>query len=186
MSEIWRDIVGYEGLYQISNEGKVKSLARDVEWRGTIRHQPEQIKKLSPDRDGYLLVGLSKDGKPKSCKVHRLVASAFIENPDGLPEVNHIDENKTNNSVENLEWVTHKENINHGTHNQRMAETLSIPIDMLTKDDELICSFPSSMETMRWLRANGFPSASQCNITNCCKGYRSIAYGFKWRYAQGN
>ena len=202
--EEYRDIVGYDGLYEVSNEGNVKSLARDVEWNGTIRHQPECILKPADDGRGYLFVNLYKDGKVKKHIVHRLVAQAFLDNPDGLPQVNHKDEVKTNNFVfvnkdgsvdyekSNLEWCSHEYNCNYGTRNTRVAEAqtnrtdLSIPVDMLNKQGELIRTFPSSAEAMRWLRDNGFPSASNTHIIQCCKGNRSTAYGFKWRYAQGN
>lgn len=180
--EQFRDIEGYEGLYQVSNEGRVRSLWFDK----------EHI--LRPSDSGrYLQVILCKDGKQKMHQVHRLVAQAFIPNPDNLPQVNHKDECKTNNNVENLEWSTAKDNCNHATRNTRIAEAmtngkLSIPIDMLTKDGELVRTFPSSMEAMRWLRANGFPKAAQSSITMCCKGNPNYthAYGFKWRYTQGN
>lgn len=188
--EIWKDIENYEGMYQVSNEGNVKSLAREIEWRGSIRHQPERLLKPRTDRHGYLCVILCKDNNRKALLVHRLVANAFIDNPDNLPQVNHKNEDKTNNRVENLEWCTCKQNINHGTRNQRCSEAntnhivLSIPIDMLTKQGELIHTLPSAHEAERWLHANGFPKASNTAIIQCCKGKRKSSYGFKWQYAQ--
>ena len=179
MSEIWRDIQGYEGLYQVSSEGRVKSL----------KYGKERILKPRADRYGYMYVILCMDGQRKYHLVHRLVANEFLDNPDGLPQVNHKDECKTNNTVENLEWCTHEYNNNYGTHNQRVAEAningkLSIPVDMLTKEGELIRTFPSSHEAERWLRINGFPKAVQAAIIQCCKGNPKYthAYGFKWRY----
>ena len=187
MNEIWKDVVGYEGLYQVSNLGNVKSLPRCIEWKGSIRHQPERLLKPANNGKGYLRVCLCKNGKEKHCRVHRLVASAFIYNPNNLPEVNHIDENKTNNCVDNLEWCDHEYNINYGTHNQRIAEAnkngkRSIPVDMLNKQGDVIGEFPSTMEAERWLRANDHPKAVQIHITECCRGKRNIAYGFKWQY----
>ena len=148
----------------------------------------EKILKPAADGGGYLYVSLHKDNKAKNHKVHRLVANAFIENPEGLNEVNHKDEDKTNNTVDNLEWCSHKENCNYGTRNHRVAEANSIPIDMLTKDGEFIRQFPSAMEAKRYLRTNGFPKASVSHIIECCKGreHYNTAYGFKWRYAQGD
>lgn len=198
--EEWRDIEGYEGLYQVSNEGRVKSLERYVEWRGTIKHQSERIlKPLENNRGGYLVVCLCKNSKVKTYTVHRLVASAFIENYEELPCVNHKDEDKTNNNVDNLEWCTYEYNINYGNHNKRVSEALkgfgkdapkpwvsealSIPINMLTKDNEFVRQFPSSKEAMRWLRINGFPKASDAHINHCNNGKRKTAYGYKWRYA---
>ena len=194
--EEWKDIKGYEGIYQVSNEGRVKSLNYNHTGK-------ERILKSTSNSCDYLNVSLWKDGQKKQHLVHRLVANAFIENPDDLPQVNHIDENKSNNCTENLEWVTCKQNINHGTRNQRMAEAhrgkpcpwatealtnrtdLSIPINMLTKDGEFIRQFPSSMEAERWLRANGYPKASHCNINSCCQGKRfKSCYGFKWQYTK--
>lgn len=105
--EEWRDIKGYEGLYQVSNEGRVKSLERD--WtvgKGGNRHKDETIMKLQKSPRGYYRLTLTKDGIETYKLVHRLVAEAFIENPNGYPFINHKDENPSNNSVENLEWCT--------------------------------------------------------------------------------
>lgn len=112
--ETWKDIEGYEGLYQVSDYGNVRSLdhtaktktGKDVLVTGTV-------KKLSRTKDGYLQVCLIHGKKQKMCRVHRLVALAFIQNPDSKPEVNHIDGCKTNNNVENLEWCTGEENREH-------------------------------------------------------------------------
>lgn len=118
LTEIWKDIEGYEGLYQVSNLGRVKSLDRkEYFYRGDT--PVERIRKgciLSPSSScGYLHVNLH-DGKKRKMKlIHRLVAQAFIPNPDILPEVNHKNELKTDNSVSNLEWCTAKYNSNYGT-----------------------------------------------------------------------
>ena len=177
--EVFRDIAGYEGMYQVSNEGRVKSLNYNHTGK-------EKLLKPAANTKGYLLVDLYKDGKMKSHRVHRLVASAFIDNTDNLHQVNHRDEDKTNNCVENLEWCTNEYNHNYGTRNQRVAEANSIPVDMLIKDGEFIRQFPSSREAERWLRISGYPSASHSHIIQCCKGNRNTAYGFKWKYAHGN
>ena len=109
--EIWKDIEGYEGYYQISNMGRVKSLERTV-WKGKgYRIVPEKILEGVDNGHGYLQVNLSKDGKVKQPLVHRLVATAFLENPMGYKEINHRDENKENNRAENLEWCSRSYNL---------------------------------------------------------------------------
>lgn len=111
MEEIWKDIIGYEGLYQISNLGNVKSLPR--------KHSPKnKILKPSLNNKGYLIIKLCKNKKHNQKKMHRLIASAFIPNPENKPQINHIDCVKTNNSIPNLEWCTAKENIVHAEKNK--------------------------------------------------------------------
>lgn len=127
MKEVWKDIEGYEGYYQVSNLGRVKSLERLTTYTNSnavTRKQPVKEKILSQrmDRHGYQRVSLKKDRKRKLCLVHRLVAQAFIENPDSLPLVNHKDENRSNCNAMNLEWCTSKYNNNYGNARQRMAE----------------------------------------------------------------
>ena len=124
MQEIWKDIEGYEGCYQVSNLGRVKSLDRNV--KGNKSNYIRTGKILSPKthRNGYLVVGLCTDRKIKMYYIHRLVAQAFLPNLDRLPQVNHKDENKTNNNVENLEWCSAEYNTNYGTANDRRCESL--------------------------------------------------------------
>ena len=117
--EEWKAIAGYEGLYEVSNLGRIKSLSR-IDSRGYKRN--EKILKLNKDSGGYLKVSLYKNGKPKQYNVHRLVAIAFIPNPDNLPEVNHKDENRINNYVDNLEWCNRKYNCNYGARNSKISE----------------------------------------------------------------
>jgi hypothetical protein len=116
--ETFKDIKGYEGVYQISNFGRVKSLRREfVNSRGQHRILEESFLKESPHKGGYVKVGLTVDGKTKTFNVHRLVASAFCEKKIGNVEVNHIDGNKKNNHYSNLEWVTRSENTKHAFDN---------------------------------------------------------------------
>lgn len=118
MKEIWKDIRGYEGLYQVSNLGRVKSLER-LDRMG--REIKTKILSQSDNGNGYSYVGLYKDKKGKKVGVHRLVAQMFIPNPNNLPQVNHLDEDKYNNKIDNLAWVTNKENSNYGNHNKNLA-----------------------------------------------------------------
>lgn len=112
--EIWRDVVGYEGCYRVSNLGRVKSCFRSRRGKNnTVSYVYEKIKQLTTDIDGYLLVSLYNDTASQVVRVHRLVAQAFLPNPDNLPQVNHKDGDKFNNSVTNLEWCTNQDNIDH-------------------------------------------------------------------------
>lgn len=116
MEEEWRDIKGYEGYYQVSNLGRIRSLDRIIlKINGHTERRKGQLMSQVYDKDGYLTVGLRKDRRKITYGVHRLVANAFIQNPYNLPEVNHKDENKENNNIDNLEWCTTKYNINYGT-----------------------------------------------------------------------
>ena len=111
MVEIWKDIEGYEGLYEVSSYGRVRNLVSG------------KFIKASKKNDGYCRVCLTKNGCRKCINIHRLVAQSFLPNPDNLPQVNHKDEDKTNNNVTNLEWCTAKYNINYGTSQQRRILT---------------------------------------------------------------
>ena len=117
MDEMWKDIEGYEGLYQVSNTGQAKSL----NYKGSGE---AKLLKQSTNKQGYKRITLCKNGKTKRYSVHRLVALAFIPNPDNLPIINHKDENPSNNNVNNLEWCTYKYNINYGTARKRAGEKM--------------------------------------------------------------
>lgn len=123
--EIWRDVRGYEGFYQVSNKGRVKSLDRYAKNHSTLQFRPERILKQNIEKVGRskrCSVVLSKNSKTKVMKVHRLVAEAFIPNPENKPQIDHIDTNMSNNSVENLRWVTAKENMNNPLTRKRHSE----------------------------------------------------------------
>ena len=168
MKEIWRDIEGYKGKYQVSNTGKVKSLER-MKWNGKgYQKIPEKILEGVDDGHGYLHVNLCKDGKETSCKVHRLIAQAFLPNPNNLPEVNDKDEDKTNNCVENLEWCSRQYNIDY---------SLSKAVIGIDKVSGLILEFPSTMEASRQT------GIDHRRINDCLKGRQKSAKGFYWFYA---
>lgn len=132
MKEIWKDIEDYEGVYQVSNIGRVRSLDR----KNSIgRRVSGRILQSGDNGEGYRMVVLTKNGKCKTKKVHRLVAMAFIPNPDNKPVVNHLDETQDNNNVDNLEWATVKENVNYGTGLKRMSEKNYKPIKVIYSDD---------------------------------------------------
>lgn len=122
--EFWKDIEGYEGLYQVSNLGRVRSLDRVVEGKSSsVRLHRGKILSPGVNSTGYYMVVLHKDGGGRAYTVHRLVSNTFIPNPYNYPYVNHKDENKLNNSVDNLEWCTVKYNTNYGTANLRRGES---------------------------------------------------------------
>ena len=167
--EVWRDVKGYEGLYQVSDQGRVKSLGR--KWRKSERFLKPVVR-----HDGYVVVGLYSGGKPKTFKVHRLVCEAFHENPDNKPQVNHINEIKTDNRACNLEWATARENSNFGTRTERSGKAQSKPVAQYAQDGELIKIWPSTREVERQA---GFRHGYICQSAN---GKRKQAYGFIWKY----
>ena len=175
-NEIWKGIKGYEGLYQVSNMGRVKSLERTfLDKIGRKRTVRERILKQCVDRDGYLKVNLYNcNGKEKTLRVHRLVCEAFHKNPKNKPCVNHIDENKSNNEASNLEWCTYEENNNYGT---RIART-SKSVGQYTRDGNLIKVWQSASEVQRQL---GFDRRNICAVA---RGKAKTAYGYVWKYIE--
>ena len=164
--EEWKDIEGYEGMYQVSNQGRVKSL----------KFGKEKIRKCREMSNGYLVVGLCKEGKRTDKLVHRLVAEAFLPNPNNLPQVNHKDENPSNNNVENLEWCTPKYNCNYGTRNQRCSSPKRV--DQIDKvSGEVIRQWESTAECSR----NGYSSGA---VSECARGVRKQYKGYVWKYLQ--
>lgn len=177
--EQWRDIPGYEGLYQVSSLGRVKSNKR--------------IKSLRTDKRGYLTVWLCKDSVQKNYKAHRLVALAFIPNPENKKTVNHIDGDKQNNCVENLEWATHSENIIHAnktglrsvTEAQRKAASINgkKTCDQNRPRKAVFCikggekhEFTSARQAARFVLGDPSP------IIQCCKGKKKTYKGYEWGY----
>ena len=175
MVEIWKPVLGYEGLYEVSNIGSVKSLERYVpNNKGSKKLVYEKILNHC-EVNGYDRVELSKDGKRKMHRVHRLVAQAFIPNPNNLPQVNHKDENKKNNCVENLEWCTCVENQNHGTRNTRCAKARRKRVQAIGKNGDVVMEFNSITEASKvtGARANG--------ISACINGRNKTSGGYIWK-----
>ena len=169
MREEWRGIKDYKGLYQVSNTGKVKSLERTVRCARGYKIVPEKILEGYDNGNGYLYVKLCKEGKRKQYRINRLVAQAFLENPQNLPEVNHKDKNPKNNCVDNLEWCTRQYNVEYS----KAKAVIGI-----NKVSGLIVEFPSVMEAERQTGINNK------NICACLKGKRKSAGGYYWIYAE--
>ena len=179
MVEIWKDIAGYEGKYQVSNLGNVKSLR----YRGS-----NFSKNLTPktNNDGRLWVELAGGSKPKQFLVHRLVAMAFIPNPNGYAEINHKDENPQNNVVNNLEWCTRQYNVSYyydrhphpaRPHVGRKHGCLTmLQVDQFSKDGAFVKRWDNSREI--YVQTG----MSDWSISQCCRGKRKSAYGYIWRY----
>lgn len=130
--ETWENIKGYETYYKISNLGRVKSLAKTITRKdGEVKNLSEKIIKPFLTKKGYKQIVLTKDGDKKKHYIHRLVAQAFIPNPNNLPEVNHINEDKLDNAVENLEWLSRLDNMRHGTLQARRAEKAKKTVEVL-------------------------------------------------------
>ena len=190
MQEVWKDVAGYEGYYQVSNMGKVRSVDRKVRHSGTFTRiaYGKTLRQKTSSTGGYCTVGLRRDGHdPEQKKVHRLVAIAFIPNPDNLPEVNHIDEDKTNNCVANLEWVTHKQNENHGTKQIRKVAHTDYSV-IAKKNSKKVIQYDRNMNEIKvWDSLAAIHKElgySQGNISMACNGkYSRALYGCFWRWA---
>ena len=165
--EVWKDIKGYEGLYQVSNLGRIKSL---IFWSNVNKkfYPRKKIMKLGKNKQGYLVVVLCKNKIQTGKNVHRLVAEAFIPNINNLPEVNHKDENPSNNRVDNLEWCDHRYNINYGTRGKK-----AIQYDL---QGNFIKEWNSAKEASDKL------GISANSICSCRSGKLNSAGGYKWKY----
>ena len=181
-TEIWKPIKNYEGLYEVSNLGRIKSLSRIIRANTCgKRIIPERILSNSINGSGYCIVVLCKNGKHKSLSVHRIVAETFIENPKKFNEVNHKDENKQNNNVENLEWCNQKYNANYGTGVERCRKKKFKRIVMIDLNtSSILKTFESA------LQAESITGISRKNISNVCLKIRKSAGGYYWRFANGN
>lgn len=177
MEEIWKDIKGYEGLYQVSNLGRIKSL------------RTNKILKLSNNGKGYNVFNVSVDGNTKQLKVYKIVAETFLSNPENKPEVDHINTIRNDDRADNLRWVTHKENCNNiltiqnyknstGCYNLEDGKKFSKIVIQYSINGEFIKEWPSTMEVQREL------GISNTKISKCClnKPHYKTAGGFIWKY----
>jgi len=169
MQEIWKDIKGYEGLYQVSDVGNIKSLNYN-------KTKQEKNLKFGIDTSGYRVVNLFKNGKPKMYTVHKLVAITFIPNPNDYPIINHKDENRRNNNIDNLEWCTYKYNLNYGERNKKVKQNMKEKekkngqikrkkVTCITTGEIFKSVTEASMKT----------NAYSTTISQCCKGKRKHA-----------
>lgn len=185
IEEVWKDIAGYEGLYQVSNYGRIKSLKRKVyAGRGRMRWQYGKI--LSENKtngNGYKIVSLNKEGKSKNKYIHRLVAETFLKNPNNYKYINHKDQNILNNNVENLEFCTAQYNCTynnaHIKRGLKFRNNLlnSKKIYQLDEENNIIKEYPSSAEAGRQLGVTG------SSISACLRGLQKHSAGYKWKYA---
>ncbi|MGN1269386.1 MAG: NUMOD4 domain-containing protein [Clostridia bacterium] len=183
MEEVWKDIKGYEGLYQVSNLGRIKSIPR----HGTRKNI--HIISQRHNKCGYKIVNLYKNAKGKAKTVHRIVAETFIENPLSKEDINHIDGNKENNNVTNLEWTSHKENMRHARKNnlikisnkvieqgRKIGKTRAKKVAQINNCNRTIKEWNSITE------ANRATGISISNISLCCTGKKEQAGGYKWKF----
>lgn len=161
--EIWKDVPGYEGFYKISSKGRLYSIKKN------------KILKPYTNKQGYRCIGLQHDNNIYYTSIHRLVAKAFIPNPDNLPQVNHKDENPSNNNVDNLEWCTSQYNINYGNRNNKISAKAQ-PVSQYTKDHVFIAEYPSIPYIAKHFNYD------YSFLYKCCKGVRKYAYGYIWEY----
>lgn len=167
MEEIWADIEGYENLYAISSKGRCWS------------YKTNKFLKENINNDGYLRFSLFKDGEHKRYLAHRLVAKSFVDNPNQYPEINHINENVKDNCVENLEWCTHKQNINYGSRNKKVSLAL--------KNNQNSAKRVQNIDTLNiydsLTKAEKETGICKTQICLCCKFKAKTAGGYRWRYA---
>lgn len=166
MKEIWKDIPNYEGIYQVSNLGNIRKI-----WKTKTT-----LCKPSYDSHKYKQIVLTKDKKRKSYKVHRLVALAFIPNPNDYSEINHIDENKQNNNVKNLEWCSRIYNCNYGDRNYRCTRHRLRRIQQYDMQNNLVGEYQSLQE------AEKITNINYQSISCCCRKIQNTAGGYIWKY----
>lgn len=183
MEEIWKDVLGYEGCYMVSNLGMVKSLSRYVKGRSnSLKPLSERILKPAI-RKGYHFVVLSKNNHSKNCNIHRLVWEAFNGPIPECMQVNHINEDKTDNRLENLNLLTSGDNIRWGTCIIRGAKNRSKRLLQYDLEGNLLNTWNSAVEYANMMKDKHNINVSRGHISSCCKGKEKTAYGFVWKYA---
>ena len=181
MKEIWKDIPGYEGIYEVSTEGRIKSFHYTI----------PRILTWKVNQKGYAWVELRKSGEAKQLLVHRIVATAFLDNPNNYPVINHKDENPLNNNVDNLEWCSKSYNVRYSLalhpertlkkqRTRRNTKLRDKAIIQFTIDGRFVREWPDSRTIFLETRM------SDHSISQCCRGIRHTAYGYKWQYAVHN
>jgi len=197
MEVIWKDIPGYEGLYKISTKGDIYACSRVVK----SPRQKNYIYKGHPmslyhnKTNGYVYVELSKDGEKKKYRVHRLVALAFIENPLGLPQINHINEDRADNRVDNLEWCDEKYNCNYGTRNEKLSkiltESVGRPVIQFSKDGRYIARYKNILDAAKKTGTHR-SDISCCALKRKLKAHNGKLYirhsagGYVWKFEEQN
>ena len=181
IGEVWKPVEGFPN-YAVSNRGRVYSFTREEVCNGHIRMRQGRILIPRLGKQGYYYVTLRKNGKTFTKSIHRIVALTFLPHKGDLTFVNHRDENRLNNDVENLEWCTFLYNTNYGTSRDRRIKTLKKVgfckrVQQLTLDGKVVATYGSIKEAEKLFSNKG------CNICNCCKGKSASAYGYRWRYA---
>lgn len=174
--EIWRDIQGYEGFYQVSNNGRVRSCDRVVVYKdGRSHHFKGQLIHPVKTNSGYWQIRMKRNKHVKHAYVHRLVAQAFIPNPGKLPEINHRDENRLNNQVNNLEWIDRIGNLNYGNRPKRFAVSRGRLVGQFTLNGKKVNTFYSTREAGR----HGY---NQSCVSKCALGKSKTYKGYIWKY----
>ena len=186
MKEIWKDIKGYEGLYQVSNLGRVKSLNREVQCKTGLSKRKGRELRPGIASNGYLMVALYNNRVQKCRTLHSLIAEAFIPNPEGFPCVNHKNGNRIDNRLENLEWVTYSGNNYHAVRELGRSSPWkgkygknnphSKPVVQLSKDGAIIAKYESAKDAARKM------GTSQGRISDCCRGEKKYHLGYIWKY----